>query len=198
MKKLGAKQQKCLDFIKECLDERGGRINKSVEDTITLNSSTGTLRVVSYRGDIVDWERQINESAWESLNNTNVTFSETPDSVAMYSYRVKVQISTCPEAYSEVQSIYVKENPSSLKDVENDFEFTVSPNPASSYITIQSPDKRAENVCITNLLGQEVYNESNCDLSNKRIELGNLENGTYVISITCNGRKSVKQIVVNK
>ena len=23
MKKLGAKQQKCLDFIKECLDERG-------------------------------------------------------------------------------------------------------------------------------------------------------------------------------
>lgn len=180
------------------LISRGGRITKSVEDTITLNSSTGTLRVVSYRGDIVDWERQINESAWESLNNTNVTFSETPDSVAMYSYRVKVQISTCPEAYSEVQSIYVKENPSSLKDVENDFEFTVSPNPASSYITIQSPDKRAENVCITNLLGQEVYNESNCDLSNKRIELGNFENGTYVISITCNGRKSVKQIVVNK
>lgn len=179
------------------LISRGGRISKSVEDTIALSSSTGTLRLVSYRGDIVDWERQINESTWESLNNTNVTFSETPDSVALYSYRVKVQISTCPEAYSDVQSIYVMDY-SSLKDVENDLDVTVSPNPASSYIMIQSPDKRAESISITNILGQEVYTEANCNLTNKRIELGNFENGTYVMTIICNGKKSVKQIVVNK
>lgn len=179
------------------LISRGGHISKSVDDTIALGASTGTLRLVYHRGDIVDWERQVNESAWESLNNTAVTFSEVPDSVATYSYRVKVQISTCPEAYSEVQSISVKEY-SSLLEVANDFEFTVSPNPASMYITIQAPNKRAESISITNLLGQEVYTETDCDLTNKKIELGNFENGAYLVRITCNGKKSVKQIVVNK
>ena len=85
-----------------------------------------------------------------------------------------------------------------MQDVENGFEFVVSPNPASSYLTIQAQNQRAESIVITNVLGQVVYSENDCDLNNKTINLEAFENGTYFIGIISEGKQSVKQVVINK
>jgi hypothetical protein len=179
------------------LVSRGGRIIKGVEDTVNVGQTTGTLRLSAYRGSVMSWERQIDELAWETIEHTQDTYSETLSTEAMYTYRAKVQISTCPEAYSEAIQIYAKDN-SSLQDVVNEFEFSVSPNPAAYYLTIQSPNRRAESLIITNVLGQVVYSEGECDLTNKEIKLDRFENGTYFIGIISEGKQSVKQVVINK
>jgi M6 family metalloprotease-like protein len=179
------------------LVSRGGRIIKGVEDTVNVGQTTGTLRLSAYRGSVMSWERQIDELAWETIEHTQDTYSETLSTEAMYTYRAKVQISTCPEAYSEPIQIYAKDN-SSLQDVVNEFEFSVSPNPAAYYLTIQSPNRRAESLIITNVLGQVVYSEGECDLTNKEIKLDRFENGTYFIGIISEGKQSVKQVVINK
>lgn len=179
------------------LVSRGGKITKTVGDTINLGATTGTLKLQSYRGTILDWERQIDNQAWESIGNTATTYTETPQTEAMYSYRARVQISTCPEDYSTEVSIYVKDN-SSLQDVANDFTFEVSPNPASSYISITTPFANSHTVRIVNTLGQVVYQAENCKSENMRIDLGGLDNGTYFLTVISEDKQSTKQIIVNK
>ncbi|MEE0927238.1 MAG: M6 family metalloprotease domain-containing protein [Bacteroidales bacterium] len=179
------------------LVSRGGRINKTVGDTIAVGESTGNLGLVGYRGEILSWERQIDEQAWETIQNQQASYSEVLNTEALYTYRAKVQLSTCPEAYSSSIQIYAKDY-SSLQDVENGFEFVVSPNPASSYLTIQAQNQRAESIVITNVLGQVVYSENDCDLNNKTINLEAFENGTYLIGIISEGKQSVKQLIINK
>lgn len=179
------------------LVSRGGRINKMVGDTIEIGESTGNLGLVGYRGEILCWERQIDEQAWETIQNQQASYSEVLNTEALYTYRAKVQLSTCPEAYSSTVQIYAKDY-SSLQDVENGFEFTLTPNPASQYLTIQAQNQRAESIVITNVLGQVVYSENDCDLNNKTISLDKFENGTYLIGIISEGKQSVKQLIINK
>lgn len=179
------------------LVSRGGVLTKTVGDTVSLGQSIGTLRVGSYRGTVLDWERSVDEQAWTSLGVTADTYTETPDSEAKYQYRVKVQLSNCPETYSNEVEIYVMDR-SSLQDVQNTLECTVTPNPASSYILIQSPYAKADKVTITNMLGRVVYSAEDCVLQNMRISLADFENGSYILTVTSEGRQASKQIIVNK
>ncbi len=179
------------------LVSRGGTLTKVVGDTITLGESTGTLRVGSYRGTLIAWERQMDALGWEELTNTEDTYEETPTSEALYSYRVKVQLSDCPVGYSNTVTIYAKDR-SSLQDIDNTLEFSLSPNPASTYLLIDSPEAKAESIIITNVLGQVVYSEGNCELGGKRIDVAGFENGTYFVNIISEGKQSVKQIIINK
>jgi hypothetical protein len=101
---------------------------------------------------------------------------------------------------SQIKALYEQASAQSERwqDVVNEFEFSVSPNPAAYYLTIQSPNRRAESLIITNVLGQVVYSEGECDLTNKEIKLDRFENGTYFIGIISEGKQSVKQVVINK
>ncbi len=179
------------------LVSRGGTLTKTVGDTISLGESTGTLRVGSYRGTLLGWERQMDNLSWEELNNTEDTYMETPTSEALYSYRVRVQLSDCPVGYSNTIKIYAKDY-SSLQEVANTLELTITPNPASDYLMISSSETKAESITITNVLGQVVYSESDCLLSGKKISLDGFENGTYLVNISSEGKQAVKQIIVNK
>lgn len=178
---------------------RGGFISETISnDTIALGNSTGQLKLNSYRGTIIDWERSIDNQAWESLNFNERNYpGETPTTEATYTYRVLVQLDQCPSEYSEEKAIYVKDY-SSLQDVADLFEFSVLPNPTVGQITITSEEAQAEVLVITNVLGQEILKETNCTINGKTINLDAFESGVYFLNIKQGNKQATKQIILKK
>ena len=178
---------------------RGGVISENISnDTINLGEATGQLKLNNYRGTIIDWERSIDNQAWESLGFNERNYpGETPTTEATYTYRVLVQIDQCPSEYSAEKAIYVKDN-SSLEDVANLFEFSVLPNPTAGQITITSEEAQADVIVITNVLGQEILKETNCTINGKVINLDAFESGVYFLNIKQGNKQSTKQIILKK
>lgn len=178
---------------------RGGIISENISnDTINLGEATGQLKLNNHRGTIIDWERSIDNQAWESLNFNERNYpGETPTTEGTYTYRVLVQLDQCPSEYSAEKAIYVKDN-SSLEDVANLFEFSVLPNPTAGQITITSEASKAESLVITNLLGQEILKETNCTINGKVINLDAFESGVYFLNIKQGDKQSTKQIILKK
>ncbi len=178
---------------------RGGVISETISnDTIALGNSTGQLKLNNYRGSIIDWERSIDNQAWESLNfNERNHPGETPTTEGTYTYRVLVQLDQCPSEYSAEKAIYVKDY-SSLQDVENLFDYTVLPNPTAGQITITSKEAQADVIVITNVLGQEILKETNCTINGKVINLDAFESGVYFLNIKQGDKQATKQIILKK
>lgn len=80
-----------------------------------------------------------------------------------------------------------------IEDVNDDM-LNVYPNPTSAQININSTEA-LKNVSIYSLTGQQVLNAGNANT----IDLGNLNNGTYVVRIEMqNGSVSTRTIVLSK
>ena len=115
-----------------------------------------------------------------------------------FDYRVKVQIDACPEAYSNVKRITVIPD-ASINSVENNFHFAIMPNPATNgTFAISSQINNAQQVIITNILGQVVYMEENTDLNNKIFSLPNIDNGTYTVIIKADNKIAKEKLIINK
>jgi len=76
----------------------GGSISGT--SSIVFGSSTGTLTLSGYAGNILGWEKKLNSGSWVSIANTNATYNEIPTSTGNWYYRVKVKRGSCAVAYS--------------------------------------------------------------------------------------------------
>ena len=75
----------------------------SGNDTISLGNSTGPLNLSLYNGNILTWQRKINNGDWSDILGTTGldVFEETPTVTGLCKYRVKVQYNSCPEVFSD-------------------------------------------------------------------------------------------------
>jgi hypothetical protein len=76
-------------------------------DSICLGDNTGNILLDNFLGNIVTWQRKIDQGSWMDLNVNNNPYAETPDQLGTWSYRAVVQNGICPVAYSTVDSIEV-------------------------------------------------------------------------------------------
>lgn len=173
----------------------GGNIVSS-KDTIVLGTGTGTMRLMNSRGTILNWER-IKGNDTLQIQSTSVTYSEVPSDTGLYAYRAKVQYETCPAKYSEFRLIRVNDSSSSLSDINFDINLKLYPNPNKGVFTITSSFNDIVDLKIINSLGQIVLSQKAL-ISNKEINLQDAENGTYIISITANGKQTTKTFIINK
>lgn len=81
-------------------------------DTINLGNTTGPLNLINYQGNILTWQRKIDENPWVDIPGTSglSAYSETPSTIGSYSYGAKVQNGTCPELFSQIFTIQVISN----------------------------------------------------------------------------------------
>ena len=75
----------------------------SGNDTIYSGNSTGPLNLSSYNGNILTWQRKINNGNWYDVPGTAglIVFEETPIGTGLRKYRVKIQYNSCPEVFSD-------------------------------------------------------------------------------------------------
>ena len=88
----------------------GGTLSSNT--SICAGGSSGLLTLSGHRGTILNWESSLTGSApWTSIANTSSTFQSGGLTQTIY-YRVAVQNSGCPIAYSNTITITVNNTPS--------------------------------------------------------------------------------------
>ncbi len=176
---------------------RGGNLTFAY-DTVEKNTN-GTFSLSSYRGSIVDWEKSSDGgNTYSSLGNTSASLNENFSTLGAFDYRVKVQIDACPEAYSNIKHVVVIPD-AGINDIENNFHFSIMPNPTfNGTFAIKSEINNAQQIIITNILGQVVYMEENADLTNKTFSLQNIDNGTYNVIIKADNKLAKEKLIINK
>ena len=121
---------------------------------------------------------------------------ETAEQEGKYYYQVKVQFSQCEPALSEIKEVTVQA--SSLSDANGNMVLDIMPNPSTNGTFTLNANVSNADIVITNTLGQVVYSENNADLNNKTINLNNAQSGSYIISITAQGKLTTKKLIINK
>ncbi len=173
-----------------------GGILTSLNDTIAKGETTGTIKLASYIGTILNWERKKDNQDWNIINHTTSQLSEIIDTSGNYTYRVKVQLDNCPETYSSERIIYVKGD-NSLTDIDLNIDMKIYPNPTKGQINITSSYTQPVQLRIINSLGQIKKSET-AFIENKTLDLSSFENGVYLINIYAQGRQTTKTILINK
>ena len=87
--------------------------------SICAGSSSGLLNLTGHRGTILNWESSLTGSApWTSIANTSSTFQSGGLTQTTY-YRVAVQNSGCPIAYSNIITITVNNAPAIIGNLNS-------------------------------------------------------------------------------
>lgn len=74
----------------------------------------------------------------------------------------------------------------------------IYPNPSDRFIHIKSDIESMEDISIIDITGKLVYNKKSIHLLNYSVDLKNLDNGIYSISIKTNNNVITKKIILNK
>jgi hypothetical protein len=74
---------------------------------ITYGSSTGTLTLSGYVGNVVKWQKRYNGGSYSDISNTNNTFSEIPAYTGVWDYRAVVQYGSCAQTNSSPTTVTV-------------------------------------------------------------------------------------------
>ncbi|MCX7697420.1 MAG: choice-of-anchor J domain-containing protein, partial [Bacteroidales bacterium] len=83
-----------------------GTLNGTLTE-ICIGNNIGTLTLSGYVGNILQWEKRVNNGSWTTISNQTATYSETPSSSGIWDYRVLVKNATCPSQYSNIYSVTV-------------------------------------------------------------------------------------------
>ena len=174
---------------------RGGEV--TTFNTTTINTGEIlSLGLTHSRGDVVDWERNYNETGWQSLAKSNKDITEVLQEAGQYAYRAIVQIDQCEPDTAQPAAVTVLA--SSIYDANNTELLTINPNPANDgKFVINAKDMQANVLIITNAAGQVVYLEKNVSLNNKMITL-NVESGTYFVTVISDNNVITNKLIINK
>ncbi len=174
----------------------GGYIS-FISDTVNVNEKIGRLRIQNNKGEVVQWERKHEDNEWIVIAGSSSSIFDTLKVAGNYTYRVKVQFGDCLPVYSAEKQIYAKGEVSILT-AENDMEVLFVPNPSTGIFTIVASTDETYNVKVLSVDGKVCYDESDVKISGKRMDLSNLPNGAYIISIANDNAQVSKKIVIKK
>ncbi|NVN93867.1 MAG: T9SS type A sorting domain-containing protein [Bacteroidetes bacterium] len=87
----------------------GGSINGG--GNICLGDSTGILTLYGNNGNIIKWQKKMNNGVWSDIADTTTTYNEIPASIGIWSYRAIVQNGGCTTSYSDSAIVNVNFSP---------------------------------------------------------------------------------------
>jgi uncharacterized repeat protein (TIGR02059 family) len=90
-----------------------------------------------------------------------------------------------------------KDTSVSVSDLTRNKELIVFPNPASSQISIQSPDAKISGVEIFDLVGKRIYSQKLSESNSATIYLPAMINGCYNLVVITPNQKFTKLLIVN-
>jgi len=87
-----------------------------------------------------------------------------------------------------------------IKEIQNNNPITIFPNPTQDKITIEAKSTKAQDydLSIKNIQGQEVLNEKINLINVRTIDVSNMSNGVYILSLRNEKENFVRKIVVQR
>ena len=154
-----------------------GRIGDSTGDALTADESTS------------DWVgSDLPSSSTPTMAGDYWTMSSSGSALRAY-----------PESFEGSELNHIggpnpSQNTLSLETVAV-AEFTIYPNPATSFITIQSNNTPLTSVSVYDVLGKKVH--SQIEFNDNRLDVSSLNNGMYFMKIYTDQGSTTKKIVIN-
>jgi hypothetical protein len=100
--------------------------------------------------------------------------------------------------YNDLKFNYTFYTTVSLTENTSPVDLKVYPNPTSDQITISTKGNRINQIRIVDLAGRVVFeNQSALNSNEITIPVRQLNNGTYILTVTSNGQQKSQKIVVN-
>ena len=88
-------------------------------------------------------------------------------------------------------------NPVGISNFEkSSAQLHISPNPASTCVTLNYSGLGLSLTEITNILGQKIYAKSFIAPFTEKIDLLEIPNGAYLVTVSENGQRSEKKLIV--
>jgi hypothetical protein len=84
-----------------------------------------------------------------------------------------------------------------LNDAQSDDPFTVFPNPATNYISIELKDGNKAGLNITDVAGRIVFTES-LDEGINQLDISDLINGIYLVKVNLLNKTYLNKLVINR
>ncbi|MFO7874127.1 MAG: T9SS type A sorting domain-containing protein, partial [Bacteroidales bacterium] len=79
-----------------------------------------------------------------------------------------------------------------------DADIQIYPNPASSHLSIESPNEEITHVSMVDMLGQEVYNAEVANAHQHEIRVSGLNTGMYFIQVSTSAGIVTGKIQITK
>lgn len=159
------------------------------------------LRSVTVISDTLNWVRvsgsMIADSAYNFVMlgnffddaNTDTTTLNCANCVNSYSYYLFDNICVSTDSIYCNGGIDAAPCTVSIPELYNDNQFSVFPNPTNSLFTIRNRLKTSFNVEIYNSIGEQIYSKNEVVSDDLKLDIGNVSNGLYFITITSHNNK---------
>lgn len=189
------------DIVKITIDpmSKGGNVF-AMQSQVNKNEDA-KFQLRAYVGQIMFWERLRPGYDWVKIDSTADMeyFTDRPEDVGEYVYRATVKSGVCKSAVSGEDKVNVLDGVG-LNKINTDLNLKLLPNPTSGIIILQFNNELVSknmNIVVSDAKGNKVYNESFVLVQkDKQIDLENLPNGVYIITISGkNIYKNIKLII---
>lgn len=167
--------------------------------TPTTNNATGNEKVTFYftEAEIAAWE-----TATGNTRNNLVIIKDgvnTPTTTTLANFGTNITLTG--NITNGFNGTYYFGSTATLSNKQEEFEsFTIYPNPSEDNFTVQLTSQESKiDIKVNDISGREIFNKNfeNDGIFNQTLNLGHLQNGIYVISVTDGNKKSVRRIIKN-
>lgn len=190
----------------------GPAVNVAIRDTLSAHLDPSSIQMMdashSYTMDIEQGNILIWRFANIYLPDSN---SNEPESHGYVNFRIKLdqglplgtRIENKAAIYFDfnapvitntaVSTLY--EKTVGVNTLIPELDLVIMPNPSQGDILINAEDN-VQNVRVYDLMGQEVFRQSNLDQQLVKLNLGNLASGTYLVRVQSDDKFTTKKLVI--
>jgi hypothetical protein len=168
-------------------------LNEEISTEIGLENGLADPRVDAYVQVTTDYNPSSGAAGEAStFTNTSFEFTASGSFVVIYVRSLNATTSSA-QVYFDNLSL-VKNSTASVKDDEFSTYFSLYPNPASTFINIQSKSVEVTKAQIYNLTGQLVLDQDG--LNKSGIDVSNLAKGIYILKLSSADNQYSRKIVI--
>ena len=184
-----------------------------VEDTLDAGLDENTFEMMN-ASHLVNTRREGNQLTWHFYTiNLPPTVTNPNDSHGYVYFRIKPRAGyVVGDIIPNTASIYFDYNPAILTNTFNtelfatlgnahfdSSNFVISPNPANTtvQINLQNTSETIDSILLTDVLGKTIRRINNASSNQNTIDVSDVSQGVYFITITTeNNLKQVKKLVI--
>jgi len=167
-------------------------LNQEIVTESGLENGSADSRVDAFTSITNDFNATKSSSTEDTFTTTTFTFTASA-SIAVIYVRASAAVDNNNEVFYDNISLSVTTT-ASVKDDEFSTYFSLYPNPASSFISIQSKSVDVTNVQVYNLTGQLVLDQKG--LVKNGVDVSSLNKGVYILKLSSNNNQYSTKIVV--
>lgn len=145
---------------------------------------------------------EVSQATWTANGNTALAGGFSTPAGGGLVLPAKLTVGThwyvcSPHAFMGMKGVIIVKNVTGIKENQLQSNFSIFPNPACGVVSVVSGTGHQYNLSVYNCIGEKVY-EKVVNNERSNIDLGELTNGIYFLSMNSKEGTEVKKIIISR